>query len=176
MATIVKPRATRTKRTTDVPIVPLTRWKLQNAPRCIRISRKLRHFRGTRPVALAVPDHGWDYRAGRGRLLWSAPIRGDKDCGVVVAFETWMDRFFYGGEVAALGPAGEVLGYCVLSTDREYHNLRWHHARLIETAKAGLAALQERSAPAPKMDRAVLEWLAHIFVDFEDDDFEEVAG
>jgi hypothetical protein len=161
--------ATRTKRRTDVPVVPLVKWEKPAKSLHLHIPHKRRHFRG--PGSVPITSAGYI----RCRLFWSAPIRDDADLGVVVALGQY-ERTSYDVEVVVLNVAGVIVSRCDLPDDPD-RDWWWHRARFIETAKAGLAVLRERSAPVPEVGQETWTWVAlqfeALFDEGLDDDDEE---
>jgi hypothetical protein len=147
--------------------VPLVAWEKPARSQHLHIPRKRRHFRG--PGFVPITSAGYP----RCQLLWSEPIRGDVDMGAVVALGRY-ERTTYAVEVLVLDVASVILSRCDLPNDPD-RDWWWHRARFVETARAGLAMLRERSAPVP--EGTWTTWVAlqfeTLFDDGLDDDDEE---
>jgi hypothetical protein len=123
--------ATRTKRTTDIPVTPLVAWEKPAKSLHLHVPHKRRRFRG--PGSVSITSAGY----ARCRLFWSAPIRDDADLGVVVALGPYEERAFYNCEVVLLNATGVIVSRCRLP-DNPKHGWRWHRARFIKTRGRGL--------------------------------------
>jgi hypothetical protein len=148
---------TKQPKRNDGPVVPFSAWETPKAPKHLHIPVKRRRFRG--PGFVPITSAGYP----RCHLLWCELINGDNIYGGVVAALRTCD-LYYRGEVVVLDAAGVILSRCRLDDDfdRDWH---WHRARFIETAKAGLAVLRERSASVPEVDKETWRWVALQFDD-----------